>query len=147
MKKNVARVLSDGAIGGFIAYALISAYFAAFNVLTGHSAWRTLQTLSDAVFASPGPPQMIAFNGVHMVAFLVLGVIAAFMIQELEVRPAFWYVAFFVSTIGFMLGYVLLSLATSAMANLSPTTVLLGNLIAAIGMGAFLVYRQRQIAT
>jgi hypothetical protein len=43
--------------------------------------------------------------------------------------------------VGFMLGYVLLSLATAALANLNPMTVALGNLVASIGMGVFLFCR------
>jgi hypothetical protein len=141
MRKHIARVLFDGGIGGFIAYSLISAYFAVLNVAGGKSALHTLQTLSHGVFASSDPGQMIAFNGIHLLAFLMLGIVAALMVEEIELRPAFWYVVFVIAFVGFMLGYVLLSLATAALANLSPITVAFGNLVASVGMGVFLFCR------
>jgi hypothetical protein len=146
MKKTTIGVLRDGAIGGFIAYGLISVYFALLNVLAGKSPWSTLEALSTGLFAGTDPGQMIAFNGVHLIVFIVLGIIAAWMIQEVELHPAFWYVVFFISIVGFMLGYVLLSLVAATLANLSPLTVAIGNVFAAIGMGCFLFWRHPQMA-
>lgn len=146
MRKTTAGILQDGAIGGFIAYGLISVYFALLNLLAGKSAWSTLEALSTGLFAGTNPGQMIAFNGVHLTVFILLGIIAAFMIQEVELHPAFWYVVFFTSIVGFMLGYVLLSLVAAALADLSPVTVAIGNVLAAVGMGIFLFWRHPQMS-
>jgi hypothetical protein len=138
-------VLEDGAIGGFIAYSLISIYFAVLNVAAGKSPWHTLETLTSGLFSSTTTVQMIAFNSVHLIAFVVLGILAAFMIREVEFHPAFWHVVFFISIVGFMLGYVMLSLVTAALANLSPVTVALGNIFAAVGMATYLFVRHRTV--
>ena len=43
---------------------------------------------------------MIAFYGVHLVAFLSIGILIAFMIQGIDWQAASWYVVSFVSIVG-----------------------------------------------
>lgn len=146
MKRSTVDVFQDGAIGGFIGYGLISLYFAALNVLVGKPAWYTVEALGNGLFGNGNPGQMIAFNGLHLAIFLALGVVAAFMIQEIELHPAFWYVVFFASVAGFIVGYVFLTLVTDALADLSPFSVAFGNAVAGVGMGAYLFWRHPQMA-
>lgn len=141
MKKSTLEVWQDGLISGVIGYASIAAYFAVLNLLDGRSPWFTLGTLGHAFFGSGSPGPLIAFNGLHLFVFLALGVVATFMIQEIEQHPAFWYAVFFVFVAGFIFGYLVLLVLTGALAGTSPLTLAFGNLIAALAMGLYLFWR------
>lgn len=146
MKKTTSDVLQDGLLSGFIGYGLISLYFALLNLLTGKPAWLTAQTFGDALFPGSFPGQMIAYNGAHLALFLVLGVIAAFLIKEVELHPAIWYVAMFVAIAGFILTYSFMTVIAGVVAKIDPVTVITGNVVAAAGMGAFLLLRHPGLA-
>lgn len=146
MKKATSDVLQDGLISGFIGYGLISLYFALLNLIAGKPAWLTAQTFGDAFFAGSFPGQMIAYNGAHLAIFLVLGIIAALLIKEVELHPAIWYVAMFVAIAGFIGTYSFMTVIADAVAKIDPVTVITGNVVAAVGMGAFLALRHPRLA-
>jgi hypothetical protein len=141
MTKSTADVLQDGALAGVIGYAIISLYFAALNLLLGVSPWYTLETISHALFGPGSPGPLIAYNGLHLVVFLMLGIIAAYMVQEVELHPAFWYAIFFIFISAFMFGYLLLVVLSDALAPLRPATIAVGNGITALAMGGYLLWR------
>jgi hypothetical protein len=141
MKKNSADVLLDGAVAGVIGYAIISLYFAALNLLLGVSPWYTLETISHALFGPGSPGPLIAYNGLHLVVFLILGIAAAYMVREVELHPTFWYAVFFLFITAFVFGYLLLVVLSDALASLRPGTIAVGNAITALAMGGYLFWR------
>ena len=88
MQKSTTDVLQDGLLSGVAGYALISVYFALSNLVAGLPALHTIEALGEALFGGTNPGQMIAYNGLHLAVFLVLGVIAALLIREVELHPA-----------------------------------------------------------
>ncbi|HET9439295.1 MAG TPA: hypothetical protein VFO52_03955 [Longimicrobiales bacterium] len=141
MKKNTLDAFQDGAISGFIGYLLLSIYFAVVNLAVGKPAWHTLEALGNALFGTGSPGPLIAYNGLHLAIFLVLGVAAAFLILEIERHPAFWYALFFVFVAGVMVGYILLITIAGPIAGVRPVSMVVGNAIAATGMGSYLFWR------
>ena len=142
MKKATVEVWQDGLFSGLVGYALISLYFAASNVVVGLPALHTVESLGAALFGGTNPGQMIAYNGLHFGVFVVLGVIAAALIHEVEMHPALWYVLFFVALAGFIVGYLFMTVVASRIAELDAYTVAVGNLVAALGMGLLLFWRR-----
>lgn len=141
MKSTIAEIWQDGLFSGLVGYAMISLFFAASNLVVGLPAFATMESLGAAVFGGSNPGQMIAYNGVHLVVFLILGMVAAWLFREVELHPAFWYVLFFVTITGFIFSYVLMMLVAGRIAGLDAYSVAVGNLIAAGGMGFFLFWR------
>jgi hypothetical protein len=141
MKRTTADVWQDGLISGGIGYALISVYFAVSNLVVGLPALDTVESLGAALFGGTNPGQMIAYNGLHLSVFLVLGLIAAVLIHEVELHPALWYLLFFVALAGFIFSYLFMAVVASRIAHLDAYTVAVGNLVAASGTALFLFLR------
>jgi hypothetical protein len=94
------RILYEGLIAGLIGYVIIVLFFAAWNLLQGHSPFYTAALLGDALFyagddgtrfaVEPGP--VLAFNGVHMLLLISFGVAAAWLAALAERGTQLWYV-------------------------------------------------------
>lgn len=141
MKKTTSDVLQDGLIGGFVGYGVASLYFALLNLLFGRPFWYTTQAFGEALFAGSFPGQAIAFNGVHLAVFLVLGLVAAFLVEETELHPVFWYFLLVVAVVGFVAGYLFTTVVAGRLVDLNPVAVAMGNVVAAVGIGAYLLLR------
>ena len=142
MKKSTASVLVDGLLSGLVGYALISVYFAMSNIVAGLPALDTIQNLGAALFGGTSPGLIIAYNGLHLGVFLVLGVVAAVLIHEVELHPAGWYALFFVASAGFIFSYVFMTVVAGRIAGLDAYSVAVGNLVALLGMGMLLFWRR-----
>jgi hypothetical protein len=141
MKRTTAEVWQDGLLSGLVGYALISLFFAVSNLIVGLPALATMESLGAALFGGRNPGHMVAYNGVHLIVFLILGGIASMLFRKIEVHPAFWYVLFFVAIAGFIFSYVLMMIVAGRIAGLDAYSVAVGNLIAAGGMAFFLFWR------
>ena len=90
---------------------------------------------------------VIAFNGVHLTAYLLFGYFAAWLVYETELHPEFWYLALF-----FFVGVSVLSLVAvmAAMALIgAPVPVwslFVASLLAAAGMAGYLTGSHRGLA-
>lgn len=154
MNAQRQRLIADGFAAGLIGYALVAGFFVVLNVLTGHSPFYTASLMGEAIFAglrdpaavtlAPGP--ILAFNGVHIAAYLLFGFFAAWLVYETELHPEFWYLAFF-----FFVGITLLSFAAvlAAMVLIGdpvPTwSVFVASVLAAVGMAAYLTASHRSL--
>lgn len=140
MNRIAAEVFKKGLISGAIGYVLVSVYYALLNLLIGRSPFATLQAIGHAFFhaGTAGVGEMLAYNGVHLVAWLALGCIAALLVEEAELHPSFWFVMYFVLLAGFIFSDAFLVLVVGAAAGLSPASILIGNVTALAGMGIYL---------
>lgn len=94
-----ARFLLEGVAAGLIGYATVAILWAAFNLAQGRSVFYTaallgadlfygLETPSDLVVA---PAPVIAYNGVHLLAFLAAGFFMRWLAGLAERIPEGWY--------------------------------------------------------
>lgn len=147
MKPERARVLTDGFVAGIIGYGATSVFFALVNVLSGRSIFYTAALLGEGLTrVSAGAPgvgaaPVLAYNGIHLLAFLVIGTAAAWLVHETDRHPEFWFLAFFIGLTGVVFALVFFLLAVPAAGQLPWWSVVLSNLAAAVGMGAFLLRR------
>lgn len=95
--------LSYGLLAGVIGYVTAALVFVLGDLATGHNAFRTAALLGSAYFYGlrdpsplviwPGP--VFAYNGLHLVIFLGLGLIAAWLAELSERAEHFWFVSLF----------------------------------------------------
>lgn len=152
MRADRKRLILDGLLAGVIGYAVVVAFFIVLNLAQGRSPFHTAALLGSAVFGGlrdPGllvlePGMVLAFNGVHIVAFMLVGFFGAWLVYEAELHPQLWYLAFFLFLVGGVVGYAAV-LATSLVVGhvLTPWHGVVANLLAALGMAAYLVASHR----
>lgn len=96
------RVLADGLIAGSLAYVVVVLFISAVDVMSGRSPLYTASLLGEVLLGGArttgggiDPAAVISYNGVHLVAFLIVGFVAAWLEHETELHPALWYFAVF----------------------------------------------------
>jgi hypothetical protein len=89
MSEDRSRVIREGFVAGLLGYAAVAALFAILNLAAGESPFHTASLLGSALLGSSldqagefGP--ILAYNGLHLVASLVLAVAASFLVNRAE---------------------------------------------------------------
>lgn len=92
MRRTTERVLIGGLYAGLLGYATVVIVSAALNVLTGRSPFYTVAMLGsglfyglerpDALVIRPGP--VLAYNMVHLLVFLAIGLVASWLVTLAE---------------------------------------------------------------
>lgn len=102
MDGNVARILKEGVIGGLAAYASAVVVLALLHALQGESIFHSAAAMGTVLvygeqafqqFAVTAGP-VLAYNGVHLVGSIIVGLVASFLVFETESHHAFWYFTF-----------------------------------------------------
>lgn len=147
MQRVLAKSLRNGLVAGLIGYAVIAFYYSVIDVLLGYAPWHTLSNLGNTLFVgiadTPGP--LIAFNGVHLAAFIVVGVIAALLIEEVELHPVFWYVPFFAALAASIFMFVLIVMTMGSIAQRGAVAIGTGNFAAAAAMLVYLLSQHGEL--
>lgn len=99
MSEKMRRIVKEGAIGGAVAYLAVVLVFAIFNVLMWRSPFHTAAAMgslllhgsqASAEFAVEAGP-VLAYNGIHLVGSLLVGIAAAVLVFETEMHRSLWY--------------------------------------------------------
>ena len=146
MSETQQRVFYEGLIAGLIGYITVALVLAIVDLAMGRSLFYTVATLGEAVFGDTGaadsavtPAAVFTYNGVHILAFVIFGVLVAWLVVETELHPAIWYVAFMALLAAFFLATVLAAGAGAALGeSLTWWSVVLANVLAALAMGWYL---------
>lgn len=143
-------VLKHGTIGGLLGYLTIVLFYAGFNVLNGRSPFHTVAALGEALFdtggALPVAGAVLAYNGVNLFFFLLLGIVAAWLIYEVELHPGVWLGALYTVIMAFLIISGAMAMIAGTVAGVSALVVLLGNLFAATALGGYLAWRHPGLA-
>jgi len=142
VKPDRARILSEGLFTGLIGCLTVVLFYGVLNLIEGHSFFATAERLGAGLVASGGGAAgaVLAFNGLHVVVFLVIGVVAAWLVMQTERHPSFFVLALFIGVAGlFAVLAVFLSFAASTGIEIPIGTVLAANLAAGALMGAYLL--------
>ena len=83
------RLIREGFIAGLLGYGAVVALFAVLNVAAGLSPFHTASVLGTALLGSAldqaGPlGPVLAYNGLHLVVSILLGVGASFLANQAE---------------------------------------------------------------
>ena len=147
MKPDRARVLMEGLVTGFVGYLVIVLFYGIFNLLSGRSFFYTAAALGEDLVApdAAGPTAgaagaVLAFNGLHVLAFLLIGLVAAWLVMQTERHPGFFVIALFAGLAGlFMTLAAFLSVSAMTEHQIPLWSVVVANLLAGLGMGAYLI--------
>lgn len=147
MEPERERVLVEGLVAGLIGFAVVAVAVAVANVVQGESPFHTADLLGRALFyggsdpspGGPAPGPILAYNGLHLAVFLVVGEVAAVLFLEAERHPLLVYPIFFL-VLAFMIYTYLLTVAVSDPLGSAFPWWLVGtaNVLAAAAMGAYL---------
>jgi hypothetical protein len=147
MSPERTRTLSEGLVAGLLGYVSIALFFGLLHLFTGQSLFHTAATLGDPLVSHDSmivggsvAGSVIAFNGFHMLAFILFGMIAAWLVARAERNPGFFILMLFLGLAGFF--YSLSGfLGFSIDRPLAPSwiTVAVANLIAGGLMAAYLL--------
>jgi hypothetical protein len=140
------RILREGFVAGLIGAVSVATWFLLVDLVAGR-AFFTPAMLGDALFwgvRDPGQvqiafPSVVGYTMVHMLAFVVVGLLAAFLAYEVELFPhALFIVVVFFAVFEFGFYVILAILASPLLGALAWWSVAIGNTIAAAGMGYYL---------
>ena len=134
MRPDRTDVWLQGLVAGLAGYAAVALFFVVVNVAGGRSPFYTPALLGSALFyglrdpaqlvVAPGP--VLAYNGLHILVFVVVGVLAAWLVFEVELHPYLWYVVFFLFLAGFLLSLAAVGVLGAEIARLLPWWSVLG---------------------
>jgi hypothetical protein len=143
---NLRGILRDGFVAGLIGAGAVALWFLIVDLVAGH-AFFTPAMLGGAVFwglrdpthVSIAFPTVVGYTMIHVLAFSLVGIVAAFLAYEVELFPnTLFIVAVFFAAFEFGFYIILAVLAHPLLGALTWWNVAIGNAIAAMGMGYFL---------
>ena len=152
---NLQRILREGLIAGLIGAAAVAFWFLLVDLIAARPFF-TPAMLGSAVFWGLRDPAqveitfqvVIAYTMLHVIAFGVVGMVAAVLAALVESFPSTLFlvvVLFAIFEVGFYI--VVAILAQPLLGFLAWSNVAIGNLIAAGGMGFYLWRVHPQIST
>jgi len=124
-----------------IGFAVVVVSVALMDVLDGRALFYTPSLLGQSVvggFGEPTPGQILpgavlAYNGITLLACLAVGMALSWLVWAVEVRPVFWYVAFFAALVLGLLSFLFVALVAEPLAQYVSRDVL----VVATAFGAF----------
>ena len=154
MKPERGQVMVQGLVAGLIGYATVALLFLLVDVLAARPLFYTAALLGSSLFyglkdarelaIEVGP--IIAYNGLHLVLFLVIGQIAAWLMFEVERHHNLAYFVFFLFLGGFIYGMLFVGVLGAEMTHvISWWGVVLANLAWIVTMGSYLILTHRSL--
>jgi ABC-type Na+ efflux pump permease subunit len=148
MRAQTRDILIDGLWAGVIGYGVVVVVVALLNVLSGRSPFYTAALFGSALFyhlrdpaalvVAPGP--VLAYNMVHMVVFLGLGLLCAWLVSLAERFPTTQYLFLVLLLfVAFHVYFAMAFLARPLLGELVWWHVGIASLAAAVGMGWYLL--------
>ena len=140
-------VLWEGVVTGIVGAAVVAIWFFAIDAIRGEPL-RTPKLLGIALLRQPDPGSAIlAYTLLHGLAFIVFGILGAFLVAAAERQPVILFALIIVFTAFeiFFFGAVVI-LASWILDYVAGWTIFLGNLLAAAAMLAFYFRGHRTLA-
>lgn len=145
MKTRTFDTFMQGVAIGVLGFLTVAIVFAVANLVVGRSPFYTAALLGASLFygvtdpsqmAPTIAPYVFAFNGAHLCAFVVLGVVASWLIAIAERGAMLWYPAlfFFIFVAFHMMGAAQL-MAMPLRELIPPFSIWAAGILAAIVMG------------
>lgn len=101
MSQNTRRILTEGLFAGMLGYLAVVVVIGAIDVIGGRSAFHTAAVLGSVLFFGVRDPAQLtvwagpvfAYNGAHMLVFLLFGGFMAWLTSLAEKGEQMWYVS------------------------------------------------------
>lgn len=146
-----AQVIREGLVAGLLGYIAVAAVFVILNVAQGLSPVHTPHVLGEALLGGWMDPleawtAVIAFNGVHLLATLLLGIGAAFLAARAELDHGLAMgLVFFVLAIGGFVPIFFGAITVEFLHALQWSEVLIGSVAGAVGTLGYLAWAHRAL--
>ena len=140
-------VLWEGVVAGVIGAAAVAVWFFAIDAIRGEPL-RTPKLLGIALLHQPDPGSaVLAYTLLHGLAFVIFGILGAFLVAAAERQPVILFALIIVFTAFeiFFFGAVVI-LASWILDYVAGWTIFLGNLLAAVAMLAYYFRGHRTLA-
>lgn len=147
MRAQTGRVVAEGIVTGLLGYGAVVAFFAVVNLTTGNPPFHTAALMGSALFwgvresahVVTGPAPILAYNGVHLLVSLLIGMGAAWLVFQAERHRALWYAVFFIFLAGFIYSVAMMGVFAAEIAHaLTWPLIVLANLCAGLVAGLYL---------
>ena len=151
MATQRAQVIREGMIAGLLGYIAVAAVFMVLNVAQGLSPVHTPHALGEALLAGRMDPietwtAVIAFNGVHLLATLLLGLGAAFLAARAELDHGLAMgLVFSVLALGGFVPIFFGAVTVEFLHALQWSEVLMGSVAGAVGTLGYLAWAHRAL--
>jgi hypothetical protein len=147
MRTSTRDTLTGGLWAGLIGYGAVVVVIALLNVLAGRSPFYTAALFGSALFyhlrdpaslvVAPGP--VLAYNMVHMLAFLGIGGLASWLVGLAERFPtAMYLVLVLLVFVAFHIYFAMALLARPLLGDFAWWHIGAGSFAAVVGMGWYL---------
>ena len=94
----------------------------------------------------PGPGPIIAYNGIHILVSLLIGLGAAWLIFQTEKNHPLWFIVFFVFLAGFVYSVAMVGMLVAEVVELlSWQEIVVANLAAGVTAGGYLWWRHSRL--
>jgi hypothetical protein len=143
------RYLVEGLIAGACGYLVVAGLFAFLNVFAGQSPFRTAFLIGQVLGAgSTGPGDaagiVLAANGLHLAISLAFGVLAAWLILEVERHHDLWIIILMVFIAGFLFMVLFAGIVGAELTTVATWgEVTAASLFFAVTVGGILAWRHR----
>lgn len=145
MPDQKAAALSQGVIAGFIGYMVFVIFFAVTNTVAGESPFHTAHLIGSALLRVGNPAAgaeaapVLAYNGIHLLAAILIGIVASFLFLEVELHPMLWYLVMFLFIAGLLYSVAVGGIIAGEIAGaVSWGQVVAVNVLAALFSGIYL---------
>ena len=148
MTADRSETLWQGVIAGLIGYATVALLVGFIDVAFGRSFFYTAALLGEHLFYGLSDPARVvvwpgavfAYNGLHMLAFVFIGIVAAWLAYLSEHGPELWYLGAILLLFVFLHAFAAVLLLTEDIrAALPAWTIVVPTVASGIAMGAYLV--------
>ncbi len=144
---RTSPILRQGIVAGLIGALVVAVWFLVVDSIAGRPLF-TPAALGSAILNGTGPPVGVEFSAatvlgytmMHFAAFLLAGVVASVLVTQAEKTPhlVFGIIVLFVVVETFFI-FMVAMLGTWLMEELAWWSVLVGNVLAAVSMGGYLL--------
>lgn len=147
MSVDRMRVLREGFVAGLVGAVIVALFFGIVNVVGGASPFHTVDQLGRSLVGEPPVGQAgaqagpaLAYNGLHLLVFILLGFVLAWITARTEEKPAFWYLAFFGLIAAFFYDFLFMTIvAGPALGGIPWGEVAGASFLAGLGMIVYLL--------
>jgi hypothetical protein len=154
MKPEHGAVIRQGLVAGLIGCLTVILVFAVLNLLAGRSPFHTAALLGGvlvsglrdpgSVVIAPGP--ILAYNALHLIVFLGVGLLASGLAYWSERGPAFWYLGLVLFILVLFHLFAATQLFTGPLRSaLPPVQVWGAGIGAALAMAAYLLWANPEL--
>jgi hypothetical protein len=103
MRETSKRILNQGLVAGAVGYVTVSLVMAVASVVAGQSPLyfaammgaSLVYGITDPAAVTVAPEFVLSYNGLHLLAFLALGMLTSWLAAQADRGAQLWYVGLF----------------------------------------------------